>query len=102
MDGLAHFGKRAEEISIEHLISKALVEAFDVPVLHRLAGLDVMEADLVLVAPSDELGIDEFGALSTRIWRGNGRLSFSCLRTRMTRSAGSEVSTSMARASRTP
>jgi coenzyme Q-binding protein COQ10 len=48
MDGLAHFGKRAEEISVEHLISETLVEAFDVPVLHRLAGLDVMEADLVI------------------------------------------------------
>jgi hypothetical protein len=63
MDGLAHFGKRAEEISVEHLISEALVEAFDVPVLHGLAGLDVMEADLMIVAPSDELGRNEFGAI---------------------------------------
>lgn len=63
LDGLAHFGKRAEEISVEHLISEAPVEAFDVPVLHGLAGLDVMEADLVVVAPSDELGRDEFGAI---------------------------------------
>ncbi len=63
MDGLAHFGKRAEEISVEHLISEALVETFDVPVLHGLAGLNVMEADLMIVAPSDELGRDEFRAI---------------------------------------
>jgi hypothetical protein len=31
--------------------------------LHGLAGLDVMEADLMVVAPSDELGRDEFGAI---------------------------------------
>jgi hypothetical protein len=42
INGLAHFGKKAEEISVEHLISEALVEAFDVPVLNELAGLDLM------------------------------------------------------------
>jgi hypothetical protein len=63
MDGLAHYGKRAEEISVEHLISDALVEAFDVPVLHVLAGLDMTEVDLMIVAPNDELGRNEFGAL---------------------------------------
>lgn len=72
MDGLAHFGKRAEEISVEHLISEALIETFDVPVLHGLTGLDVMEADLMVVAPSDELGRDEFGAIvdPNLAWQG--------------------------------
>ena len=74
MDGLAHYGKRAEEISVEHLISDALVEAFDVPVLHVLAGLDMTEVDLMIVAPNDELGRTvrgEKGGVLQPVWKGN-------------------------------
>jgi len=44
----------AEKVCVEHLVAEAFVETFDVAVLHRPAWLDVMQTDVVVVAPGDE------------------------------------------------
>lgn len=62
VDGLPHFGETAEEVGVEHFAAQAAIEALDVGVLGRLAGLDVMQDDAVGFAPRDQLGGDELGA----------------------------------------
>jgi hypothetical protein len=63
VDEFADFGEGAEEVGVEDLVAEGAVEALDVGVLGGLAGLDVVEADVVVLAPGDKLGGDELGAV---------------------------------------
>jgi hypothetical protein len=60
MDVFAHFGERAREVGVERFVAEAAVEPVDVAVLHGTPGLDVMEVDVMIFTPGDELGRDEF------------------------------------------
>lgn len=40
--GFPHFGKIAEEIQVEHFLPVGAVEPFDIGILVRLAGLNVV------------------------------------------------------------
>ena len=51
----AHIVKRVEEVGLQHFVAEAAVEAFDISVLRRFAGLDVMELYLMGFIPRDEL-----------------------------------------------
>lgn len=46
--GMAQVG---EQVLVEALVPQAAVEAFDEPVLHRLAGRDVVPLDPALLLP---------------------------------------------------
>ena len=59
----AQLRDRFKEVRVEHLGSIAPIEAFDVRVLVRLAGLDVVRRDAVLGTPVDERLRGEFGAV---------------------------------------
>jgi hypothetical protein len=37
---MAHMGQRAEQVSVEQLVAKQAVKAFDIGVLRRLTGLN--------------------------------------------------------------
>lgn len=45
-------GKTCEDVAVEHLGAQAAIEAFDVSVLRRLAGLDMHQLDAVRSAHS--------------------------------------------------
>ena len=61
--GFADLGERAEEVRVEHHAAEGTVEALDEGVLHRPAGLDVVEAYFVAFAPGDKLRGDELGVV---------------------------------------
>ena len=48
------FSDRLEEMRVEHFTAKAAIEPFDVRVLIRLAGLDVVNRRAVFGTPIDE------------------------------------------------
>lgn len=50
-------------MGIENFPAIGAVETFDVSILSRFAWLDVMKIDLVLFAPSHELGRDQLRAI---------------------------------------
>jgi len=47
----ADFGEAGEDVTIEHFGAQAVIEAFDVCVLSRLAGLDMDEFDVLASCP---------------------------------------------------
>ncbi len=56
-------GQGFEQECIEHLLAIASVESFDKAVLHGLAGLDVLDFDVVCPAPQLEVGRGELRAV---------------------------------------
>ena len=99
-DDLAHLLQRTEQIGIQDLFPECPVEAFDVGILSRLAGLDMCQVNAMLLGPASSRWEINSGPLSMRICWGTPRQSKSTSRTEITRSAGSEVSTSIHSASR--
>lgn len=59
----AHLVEAGEHVAVEHFGAEGLVEAFDVGVLGRLAGLDVDEFDATSTGPLLERCTDELGAV---------------------------------------
>ena len=59
----AYLGKEFEHVGIEHLVSEGAVEAFDIRVLIRFAGLDVVEFHALVPAPGGEHAGQVFGAV---------------------------------------
>jgi hypothetical protein len=76
------------------------VVALDIGVLLRLTGLDVLDGDALFLGPFSSLPLMYSGPLSTLMVPGLPRHSMILSRLRMTRSAGSEKSTSMPSPSR--
>ncbi len=62
-------GQVVEPVSDQALISEAPVETFDMPVLHRFAGLDVNQVDLLISRPSEDWRLVSSGPLSQRTLR---------------------------------
>ena len=60
---LTNFVKRSEGVGIEDFYSEATIESLDVTVLHRTAGLDELELDVVGVATGLKFGRYELGAV---------------------------------------
>ncbi|MNT58135.1 hypothetical protein D3C72_1955530 [compost metagenome] len=81
-------------------MSDGPVIASDISILLRLARLNVAQGDASFLGPLHQLAADVFRPLSTRIAIGLPRHSMIWFRLRMTRSAGSEKSTSMPSPSR--
>ena len=50
--GASYVIQRSEPACVEALVAQPSVEAFDMPVLHRLAGLDVHQSDLPVLGPT--------------------------------------------------
>src|ERR1700678_3037752 len=50
--GASHVIQRSEPACVETLVAQSTVEALDVSVLHRLAGLDVHQPDLPVFRPA--------------------------------------------------
>jgi len=62
-DDLAGFVEIGEQLLVEALVTQPAVEAFDKPILHRLAGCDVVPLDLLLVLPGQYGVRGEVGAI---------------------------------------
>lgn len=58
-----HLVEAGEDVAVEHLGAVGLVEAFDVGVLGRFAGLDVDEFDATILRPLLEHCTDELGPI---------------------------------------
>ena len=58
---LPDFVEFPEQPGVKHLLAIRPVEAFDVGVLVRFAGLNVVDQDAVLPAPVDESRAEELG-----------------------------------------
>ncbi len=56
VDDVAHLAQGAEEVGVEDLVSEGSIEALDVSVLSRFAGLDVMKTNPVAFAPGNQFG----------------------------------------------
>ncbi len=54
-DSAACLEQVAEPTRVETFIAKPTVEAFNVPVLHRLSGLNVIRSDLPFDTPGQEM-----------------------------------------------
>src|SRR5450631_3880234 len=55
--------QRSEPACVEALVAQPSVEAFDVPVLHRLAGLDMYQPDLPVLRPAQHAPRGELRAV---------------------------------------
>ena len=62
-DDLASLIEIEKQALVEKLVAHATVEGFDVAVLHRLAGRDVVPFDLMLFAPAQDRVRGELGAV---------------------------------------
>ena len=61
--GFAHVVEPGEQMLVEHLLAVGPVEAFDVGVLVRSAGLDVLDGHALLLRPLGEGFAQELGAV---------------------------------------
>ena len=99
IDDAAHVAQAAEPVLRQALVAEAAVEALDIGVLHRLAGLDEARLDpfwatqVCIVRPANS------GPLPVRITLGSPRSPSTWSSKRVTYSAGIEVSTAICTAS---
>jgi hypothetical protein len=89
-----------KQLSIQNIFTESSIEALNIGVLRRLAGLDVDQFNLFLPGQLSNLWEINSGPLSMRICFGVARQSMMFSNTQTTRSAGKEVSTSIPSASR--
>ena len=59
----AHLGQRLKDVAVQDLLAVSSIEAFDVAVLHRFAGLDEQQCDFVSGSPFGESVADQFWAV---------------------------------------
>src|SRR5690349_4587150 len=62
-DDLVSLIEIEEQALVEQLVAHAAVEGFDVAILHRLAGRDVVPLHLMLLAPAQDRIRGELGAV---------------------------------------
>lgn len=91
----------AVSFSVNHLLLAVEVEAFDVSVLIRLAGLNVMQRDIVVPAPVPEDLWQVIGSIVDENRTGRPHHATRQSRVRSTRSPGIYVSMTISRASLT-
>lgn len=70
VDDLTDFAWGGEQARIKDLAPEGPVEAFNVGLLRRLAGLDVMESNAVASAQATSFADWGSGPMSMRIWSG--------------------------------
>ena len=103
--GASYVIQRSEPACVEALVAQPSVEALDMPVLHRLARLDVQQPDVPVLRPAN-LGREvNSGPLSQRRFSGLPRspISRSCTRvTRGSSRSGKASSLLVVSASRSP
>jgi hypothetical protein len=97
---LASVVQSEELVLVEAFLTEFAVEAFDIAVLDRATGSDEVRCDLVVVGPLIQCLRSELRSWSMTIRTGNPRCSRILSSTLTTRSAGRDVSTSMASISR--
>jgi hypothetical protein len=56
--------QRAKQVSVEQLAAKRAVEAPNVCILCRLARLNPVQGNALLLAPLGQPGVDKFGAIN--------------------------------------
>ena len=61
--GLANVFKACEQVVVQHFLAEGAVEAFDVGVLVRLAGLDVLDGHAIGFGPLREWLAQELRAI---------------------------------------
>lgn len=60
---LAHVGQRAKQVGVEEFAPKRAVEAFDIGVLRRLAGLNPVQSNALLLTPFPQTGANKFRSI---------------------------------------
>src|SRR6185437_5448714 len=99
-DGLPRIVQSEEPVFVEALLAELAMEAFDVAVLHRPSWCDEVQCDLVLIGPLVQSLRSELRAVINDNPYCHASICLSLSNTRTTRSAGNEVSTSIASISR--
>ena len=61
--GFPYFVQVAEQIQVKNFVPVRLVEPFDVRILVRLSGLNILNRHPVFFSPSDELTAEKLGAV---------------------------------------
>ena len=92
---VTHFLHAAEGIAIEHLGAVGLVESFDIGILRRLAGPDVIEGDALGLRPQGQRVGDELGAVVQANRQRRTAHLHQLVQGPVTRAAGRLVSTSI-------
>ncbi len=95
-----HFLKTSKQGEIEAFFAIRPIEAFNEGILRETSRLNVIARHPIALPPILKSLSNEFWPLSTRIMCGNARSGYKRSRIRITRAAGSDVSISIARASR--
>jgi hypothetical protein len=98
----SHLIERLEHVGIKHLVAEGPIESFHKGILIRLARLNKPERDPTIRTPDRKAIGEEFRAIVKAKGLRLPRQAVTCSSTRITRSAGNEVSTSIATTSRTP
>src|SRR5665213_2112490 len=62
--GASYVIQRSEPACVEALVAQPSVEALDMPVLHRLAGLDMHQPDLPVLGPAQHAPRSELRAVA--------------------------------------
>ncbi len=99
---VSHLIERLEDIRIEHRMSPRPIEPFNEGILIGLARLNTPERDPTIRTPDCNTIGEEFLAVVAPKGLRLPRQAVTSSSTRITRSAGNDVSTSIAKASRTP
>lgn len=101
LDQRTRFGKAGEHVLVRVLVARAAIETLDQPVLHRLAGLDVVPGHAAFLRPAQHRVARQLGAVvALTIAAGQPRSTTRLSSSRTTRIPGSHVSTIAARHSR--
>ena len=101
LDQRTGFGKAGEHVLVQVLVARAAIETLDQPVLHRLAGLDVVPGHAAFLRPAQHRVARQLGAVvALTIAAGQPRSTTKLSSSRTTRIPGIDVSTIAARHSR--
>lgn len=92
--------KIPEPVLIQTFITDFIVQAFGVAVLLRLAGLDIMPVDFMIIRPDKHSRADKFWPVVGHNHLGLASLLHKCLSPRTTRRPGIDVSATRVRHSR--
>jgi hypothetical protein len=60
---LAHMSQRAKQVCGEHFMAKGAIKAFGIGILRRLAGLNPVHDNALLLKSLAQVGTDELGSV---------------------------------------
>ncbi len=95
-DQLLGISQVEEPVLVQAFVPKLAVETFDGPVLHWFPRCDDVQLDALPAAHWSSARLTNSGPLATRMRSGLPYSSISRSKTRMTRSLGSDLATSIA------